>query len=79
MAQLTPICVPCARSMRCTQNEFAVRDKRTDAFVATVWSGDRFTCPDCNASVVVGFGRGVPEDRAEWSLERAKHALEFRR
>jgi len=75
MSRLTPICVPCARSMRCAQNEFAVRDKRTPDSPATVWSGDRFACPDCGSSVVVGFGSGLAENPDAPDTD----ALEFRR
>lgn len=71
---LPPVCVPCARSMRCAQNEFPVRDKRTEFAPATVWSGDRFECEGCGASVVVGFGRGRVEDP-----DNPSTALEFRR
>jgi hypothetical protein len=74
MSRLTPICVPCARSMRCAENEVAVRDKRTSDSPSTVWSGDRFECPGCGASVIVDFGRGRVEDPAAPS-----EALEFRR
>jgi len=74
MSNLTPICFPCARSMRCFQNDFPVRDKRTETSPATEWLGDRFTCPECGASVVVGFGRGRVEDQ-----DRPSTALEFRR
>jgi len=75
MARLTPICAPCARSMRCAQNDYPVRDKRTAHSPATVWLGDRFTCPDCNVSVVVNFGRGRVEDQDAPNTD----ALEFRR
>jgi len=76
MSRLTPICVPCARSMRCAQNEFPVRDKRLPGSPATVWSGDRFECPDCKASVVVGFGKGRVESPEH---PHDSNALEFRR
>jgi hypothetical protein len=74
VANLVPICFPCARSMRCAQNDFPVRDKRTATSPATVWLGDRFTCPDCNTSVVVSFGRGRCEDH-----DAPSDAMEFRR
>ena len=70
---LRPICVPCAQSMICAENDFPVRDKRTEDFPATEWLGDRFKC-SCGASVVVGFGRGRVENPAAPST-----ALEFRR
>ena len=75
MSRLTPICFACARSMRCAQNDYPVRDKRTATSPATVWLGDRFACPDCNASVVVGFGQGREENPDAPDTD----ALEFRR
>ena len=74
MSRLTPICVPCAQSMRCAQNDFPVRDRRTANSPSTVWLGDRFECEGCGASAVVGFGLGCVEDPAAPSK-----ALEFRR
>ena len=74
MSQIAPVCFPCSRSMRCVDNSVSVRDARTATIPATVWSGDRFECPDCNASIVTGFGRGWAEDRAAPSK-----APEFRR
>ena len=47
-----PICVPCAREMRCKKNMYAVADPEP----STYWYGDRYECPGCGANVVVGFG-----------------------
>lgn len=74
MSQIAPVCFPCARAMRCAENSYSVRDARTATSAATVWSGDRFECPDCNASIIVGFGRGWEEDP-----DAPSNALEFRR
>jgi hypothetical protein len=49
----TPICVPCAREMRCRTNDYFFKDYES----AAIWSGDRYECERCKASVVVGVGR----------------------
>lgn len=49
----TPICVPCAREMRCKKNDYLFSD--TEA--SYVWAGDMFECPQCKAQIVTGFAR----------------------
>jgi hypothetical protein len=49
----TPICVPCAREMRCRKNEYLF----TDYGGAAIWSGDMYACESCKAQVVIGVGR----------------------
>lgn len=49
----TPICVPCAREMRCRKNGYFFKDYQD----AAVWSGDMYECERCKAQVVVGVGR----------------------
>jgi predicted RNA-binding Zn-ribbon protein involved in translation (DUF1610 family) len=75
MALPRPICVSCKREMRCAKNEFLVRGKRTETSPATVWSGDKFRCPGCEAEIVVGFGKG----RVETNVYGADQAMEFKR
>jgi hypothetical protein len=36
--------------MRCSKNDFIISDG------ICIWHGDKYTCPKCNAEVVVGFG-----------------------
>lgn len=59
-----PVCVECTRFMHCAKNDYAVRS------ATTVWLGDRFECPGCKRSIVVGFGRG--QDVENTMLGRAK-------
>ena len=49
----TPICVPCAREMRCKKNGYFFKDYQG----AAIWSGDLYACLSCEAQVVVGVGR----------------------
>jgi hypothetical protein len=49
----TPICVPCAREMRCKKNGYFFKDYQGVA----IWSGDLYACGSCKAQVVVGVGR----------------------
>jgi len=49
----SPICVQCAREMRCRKNEYLF----TDYGAAAIWSGDMYECEGCKARVVVGVGR----------------------
>ena len=48
----TPICVQCAREMRCKNNGYFFKDYEG----AAIWAGDRYECERCKASVVVGVG-----------------------
>lgn len=74
MSTPTPICAPCERAMRCVQNDLPVKDKASEGFPATVWLGDVYGCPECDAQIVTGFGRGRP---AIDCPSDARHALEF--
>jgi hypothetical protein len=49
----TPICVPCAREMRCRKNGYFFKDYQG----AAIWSGDMYACESCAAQVVVGVAR----------------------
>lgn len=60
-----PICVSCACEMVCKENDYAVRDAEVGDFPSTCWLGDRFSCPQCNHQIVVGFGRGMTSDGNE--------------
>ena len=76
MARLTPICVPCKQAMRCEKNSFLVKDAKSEGITGSVWSGDKFKCPDCGTEVVVGFGK--PRLACRVNPEDAK-AMEFNR
>jgi hypothetical protein len=62
----TPICVPCAREMRCKKNEYLF----TDYEGAAIWSGDMYQCESCNTQVVVGVGREPVAQKDEPAFER---------
>jgi hypothetical protein len=49
----TPICVQCAREMRCRKNGYFFKDYQG----AAIWSGDMYACLTCPAQVVVGVAR----------------------
>jgi len=72
---LTPICVPCRLQMVCTKNHFLVRDPEAAGFQSTYWLGDQWTCAQCGASVVAGFGRSFGPERL---TPKDGEALEFR-
>lgn len=52
-----PICTYCAVEMRCAKNSYHV-ELLASGEPYQIWQGDRYECPSCCASVVVGFGRG---------------------
>jgi hypothetical protein len=67
----TPICVPCAREMRCKKNGYFFKDYQG----AAIWSGDMYACESCTAQVVVGVGREPVEYAGEPAFDyAAKHA-----
>jgi hypothetical protein len=49
----TPICVSCAREMRCRKNGYFFKDYQG----AAIWAGDMYQCESCTARVVVGVAR----------------------
>jgi hypothetical protein len=55
----TPICVPCAREMRCKKNDYFFKDYEG----AAIWAGDLYACENCDARVVVGVGREPVRER----------------
>ena len=69
--RLRPICVSCQLSMRCAKNEFMVKDPETPQSPSTIWSGDRFECPSCEASIVTGFGVKLPPGTASHYIDDA--------
>jgi hypothetical protein len=69
----TPICVPCAREMRCKKNDYFFKDYEG----AAIWAGDRYECERCKASVVVGVGREPVEFAGEPAFERAAQRIGF--
>jgi hypothetical protein len=54
---MNPICVNCAVTMVCEQNEFIVSDQQVGSFPATQWSGDLYGCPKCKCKIVTGFSK----------------------
>jgi len=52
---MRPVCATCSVSMRCAKNEHAVEVVYRDEPVG-IFSGDRYECPYCLASIVIGFG-----------------------
>jgi hypothetical protein len=50
--------------MFCKKNEFLVRDKATEKFPSTFWSGDLYECADCGAQIVTGFGKPMSKGLA---------------
>jgi hypothetical protein len=73
----TPICVACAREMRCRKNGYFFKDYQA----AAIWSGDMYECEGCKVQVVVGVGREPVELTGEPTFERvASHSgFELRR
>jgi len=67
---LLPICVLCRVELRCAKNSFAVKNGYL------LWSGDRYECPECKFSVVVGCGEGQP--LRECSPKRVAEAMQFK-
>ena len=49
-----PVCVPCAREMRCKKNDYLVSDREPACYV---WAGDMFECEGCGHQVVVGWAK----------------------
>ena len=62
----TPICVQCAREMRCRKNGYFFKDYEG----AAIWSGDMYACEGCKAQVVVGVGREPVAYENEPAFER---------
>jgi hypothetical protein len=73
MGKPAPICVNCAQEMRCAKNDFAVKDKESGPFPATVWLGDKYQCPSCKTEIAVSFGKGRPgPDVSDLTLDTAQ-------
>ena len=51
MSDQRPVCAPCRAIMQCSKNEVLV-----DAGGGYIKSGDQYTCPVCDYSVIMGFG-----------------------
>lgn len=69
----TPICVSCAREMRCRKNGYFFKDYQA----AAIWSGDMFECESCKARIVVGVGREPVALDNEPQFERAANWCGF--
>lgn len=70
-----PICVSCRVEMVVERNGETVRDRASEGFPSTYWSGDRFSCPSCGAEIVTGFGNKISDP----TRIEEKFALEFDR
>jgi hypothetical protein len=68
-----PICVACAREMRCRKNGYFFKDYQA----AAIWSGDLFECEGCKARIVVGVGREPVVESYEEGFDRAASHSEF--
>ena len=53
---MRPICVGCRREFRCSKNGKPVAHDGVDD--PTVFWGDEYACPECDARIVVGFSQG---------------------
>lgn len=53
---MRPFCGNCAAFMTCEKTGALVCTMDSQLEPYELWSGDRFTCKHCAASVVVGFG-----------------------
>ena len=42
--------------MQCVKNSVTVEEVTEDGEPYKLWSADRYACPECGASVIVGFG-----------------------
>jgi hypothetical protein len=67
---MKPVCVPCERFFRPAKNGFAFVEGKPTSNGAKpgkaepehwqpykLWMGDRWECPDCGASIIVGFAQ----------------------
>lgn len=67
---MRPICVPCGRFFRCVKNGFNFTEGMPIVVAAEaggaepgswvpyrIWSGDKYECPGCRATIIVGFGK----------------------
>lgn len=58
MVDYRPVCGKCFTRMRCIENGFKIRYSS-----GRIQTGDRYTCPTCGNSVVIGFGQPYIEKR----------------
>lgn len=82
-----PICVPCQRFFRCVHNGFMLTEgmPETGAKPGTsepekwkpykIWSGDKFACEGCGATIVVGFGHDPIRVQHEEDFAKVQKAL----
>lgn len=71
-----PVCVPCARTMRCAENSFSVMkmDPLDPKEPYEISYGDRYRCHGCGNSIVVGFGSPIERFEEAFSgLKDDKH------
>ena len=68
-----PYCDSCQVNMICEKNEVLVSCGH-----GYVKSGDRFRCPTCNASVVIGFGKiFLPYDNKDHDIAKDERDIQF--
>ena len=50
-----PVCAECAVEMHCSKNDrkYQTRPGHVDT---RIWAGDEYTCPQCQARIIIGWG-----------------------
>lgn len=59
---MRPVCAACKKEMRCRKNGIFVAIRTLSSCRYYGHSGDKYTCPDCGTSVIVGFGQSTHAD-----------------
>lgn len=85
---MKPICVPCKRFFKCAKNGFYfIEGMPTEDGAAPgnaapekwkpykLWDGDRWECPGCGASIVVGTGRVPVAEHFQPDFEKTAKRL----
>lgn len=84
---LKPVCVPCQRFFRPAKTGFAFIEGMPDGIAKPglaepekwrpykLWNGDKWKCPDCGATIIVGTGQ-VPISE-HYQPEFAKRVEQF--
>ena len=83
MSGMRPICAKCNVEMECVRNEVAVWHPcepvniNGDDVIDFVVIGDRYECPKCNASIVIGFGKMLTAaDHDQEHLRKVRDSME---
>lgn len=70
MIPRAPVCVPCARVMQIDRNDVSAIELLPDGTEYRVWSADRWKCPMCERTALVGFGRKPIAERGLPGFDR---------